>query len=206
VAKSTNFNRDALKGSFTFNNTGGFHNVINGFSPTHQTEANSGKSKLAFKTHDNRNPRTGSAVEKLRISSNSNSHHYQELMSKGVKDDQSLRLSQDKQSRKKGRSTSNYTYKKTKVKGNSSNRGMPSRNNIWNGLRNRQKVPSTNNLSSRPFSNDFSHLDTPQSHLAKNSSHNLELSSSDVEIQLQNKRFTNLIDQSKRKRTNLLSK
>lgn len=79
------------------------------------------------KSYDSRNARTNSAVEKLRIGNTTNTVHYQQILANEMREDEDNKISSEKHSRRKGRSTSNYNYKKTKSKGNNSNRALPNR-------------------------------------------------------------------------------
>ena len=55
------------------------------------------------KSYDSRNVRTNSAVEKLRMGTNSGTSHYQHLNNKFMRDSRGLRLSSEKQLKRKGK-------------------------------------------------------------------------------------------------------
>lgn len=136
VAKSTNFNKNSLKNSFSYNKTEeGIQKMINGISIAKKTDTGR-RNKIPQellnienlrRSYDSRNARTNSAVEKLRIGTVSNTLHYPQMNSKELSEGPESKINNEKLSRRKGRSTSNYNYKKSKSKGNSSNRALPPR-------------------------------------------------------------------------------
>ena len=137
IAKSTNFNKNSLKNSFSsYNKTDdGLHKMINGISMSKKTDTGR-RNKIPHellnienlrRSYDSRNARTNSAVEKLRIGTVSNTLHYPQMNNRELSEGPEAKQNSEKLSRRKGRSTSNYNYKKTKTKGNSSNRALPPR-------------------------------------------------------------------------------
>lgn len=172
--------------------------MINGLSLTHKHEIQRrGKKENIMtppeisniqnirKSYDSRNMRTN----EIENSNNQLTHsttvqQYQQLKLSDI-EDTAIRGNSEKQSRRKGRSTSNYHYKKQKIRGNSSNRVLVPGN--------RPGIEGNgDNLSSRPFSFDSNKMENGGSRGQR-----LELSNSEVNIQLQNQRFNNMKERNK---------